>query len=150
MAFYELGMATVAAATAAPAATTQGATTVSAMVREIGEVCNAATASSVLIGRPANTPVGTGATVGSATNPDSSPASVVNSHSTWSTAPTVPTVVFRRVTLPAVIGAGIVFVWNAGEELFLSKTAGSNQWLVLWNYGAGTMSVLNQYMKWIE
>lgn len=150
MAFYEVGFASVAATTGAAYSSFKGDTGASAFLRETGSFCNAATASSLLLGRPANTPVDTTTTVGNAVNPDASEAAVGRIASTWSTAPTTPTVVFRRILLPATIGAGIIWVWNPGEEIVTSKTAGTTNWVVWWNYGAGTGSVLNQYVKWVE
>jgi len=150
MAFYEVGVASVAAATVAAYSDLHGATTVSAKIREFGAFCNAATASPFLLGRPGNTPVATTNALGNAVNPDSGVASAVNSGTAWSTAPTTPTVIYRRAALPATIAAGIVFVWNPGEEIVLSKTAGATQWLIVWNYSGSTGSVLNTYWKWDE
>lgn len=147
MGFYEQGVASVAAATVASYQTMRASTSREALLREYGAFCNAATASPFLLGRPANTPTATTSVLFNAVNPDQSVASTSNMDSAWSTAPTTPTVIFRRVSLPATIAAGIVFVWNPGEEIVLSKTAGSNQWLVVWNYSGSTGSVLNTYAK---
>lgn len=150
MAIYEIGAATVAAATGAAYSTVKGDTAKSAFLKETSAYCNAATASSVLLGRPANTPVDTTTTVLNAVNPDASSATSARHASTWSTAPTTPTVVFRRITLPATIGAGFIWVWNPGDEPVTSKTAGTTNWFVWWNFGAGAGSVLNQYVKILE
>lgn len=144
MAFYRIGKASVAAATGASYATVRGTTTVGAEILGYGWFCNAATASSVEAARPANTPVATTSSVLNAINPDSDPASVVNFDTAWSTAPTTPTVIFDLITLPATIGAG--YVWGPvpiGMGIRLAKGAGSTQWVVFWNFGAGTGSVLN-------
>lgn len=149
MGFYEQGVASVAAATVASYQTIH-ANAQAARLREYGAFCNAATASPFLLGRPANTPVATTSVLFNAVDPDTDAVSVTNMDSAWSTAPTTPTVIFRRVALPATIAAGIVFVWNPGEEIVLSKTAGSNAWLVVWNYSGSTGSVLNTYAKILE
>ena len=144
MAFYRIGKASVAAAAGASYATVRGATTVGAEVLSYGYFCNAATASSVQAARPANTPVATTSSLLNAINPDADPASVVNFDTAWSTAPTTPTVIFDLITLPATIGAGYLYgPVPVGHGIRLSKTAGATQWLVLWNFGAGTGSVLN-------
>lgn len=150
MAFYEIGHVSVAAAAGAAASTIMGSTTRESRIRELGTFNNAATAGNILIGRPANTPVQTGPTVGNPTDPDDAAATATAVASTWSTAPTTPTTVYRRIGLPASIAAGIVWTWNPGEEISLSKTAGVNMWLVWWNYGAGAISVQNQYAKWVD
>lgn len=80
-------------------------------------------------------------------NADAVPASVTNYDTAWSTAPTTPTIIYRLITLPATIGAGYVASWQLGMGIQLSKTAGSHQWLTLWNFGAGTGSVLNVYAR---
>jgi hypothetical protein len=147
MPFYEIGAASVAAATVASYHSMHAATADAARLREYGAFCNAATASPFLLGRPANTPVATTSTLFNATNPDVDTAAVTNFDTAWSTAPTTPTVIYRRVALPATIAAGIVFVWGEGDEIVMSKTAGSNQWLVTWNYSGSTGSVLNCYAK---
>jgi hypothetical protein len=150
MGFYEVGIASVAAATVAPYQTLHGATTVVPRIREAGFFCNAATASPFSIGRPANTPTATTSVLGKAVDPDTDIAALTNVDSAWSTAPTTPTTIYRLASLPATIAAGIVFVWNPGEEIVLSKTAGVNQWLVVWNFSGSTGSVLNTYWKWTE
>lgn len=150
MGWYEIGKASVAAATGAAYLTYQGATTTDAEVVEIAAFCNAATASSFSIARPANTPTATSTTVFNAMNPDSAVAALSTVASTWSTAPTTPTVVFRMITLPATIGAGYVGTFPYGFGLRMSKTAGTTQWIVIWNFGAGTGSVLNTYARLTE
>lgn len=150
MGFYEAGTASVAAGTGAAYQTLHGTTAQAARVCEAGFFCDAATASPLLIGRPANTPVATTSVLGNAVNPDTDAAATVNVDSAWSTAPTTPTVVYRRVVLPAVVGAGIVFVWDEGQQLVLSKSAASNQWLVVWNYSGSTGSILDTYWRWRE
>jgi hypothetical protein len=149
--FYEVGILGAAAATGAAYSDLHGATTGAPRIREFGAFCNAATASPGWLGRPANTPVATTNALGLAVNPDSDVASITNAGSAWSTAPTTPTIIYRRWNLPATIGAGIVFVWDSGEEILLSKTAGSNQWLIHWNpTGGATGSQHNTYWKWRE
>lgn len=150
MAFYEVGIASVAAATGAAYQTAHAAATDTAYLREYGAFCNAATASPFSIGRPANTPVASTSVLGKAVNLDADPVSVTNVDSAWSTAPTTPTTIYRLASLPATIAAGIVFVWNPGEEIVMAKTAGSSQWITIWNFSGSTGSVLNTYWKWTE
>jgi hypothetical protein len=147
MSYYELGIASVAAATGAAYQTIHGATSSAVRIFECGHFCNAATASPYSIGRPANTPVASTSVLVKAVNPDADVTGVTNVDSAWSTAPTTPTTIFRLCSLPATIGAGMVFVWPEGSEIFLSKTAGANQWVTIWNYSGSTGSVLNSYWK---
>lgn len=149
MSFFEVGIATVAPVTVANYMSMISTAACRARIREIGLSVNAATASSVGIGHPGNTAVPTGLTVGQSTdvNDQTALASVA---STWSTPPTVPAQFFRRIVLPAVIGAGIVWVWNPGQEITLEKVTTANGQLTFWNFGAGTASVLQAYLAWNE
>lgn len=55
----------------------------------------------------------------------------------WTTSPTAPTNYYRRIALPASIGAGIVWTWPFGLSLAVSSS------LVLFNITAG--GVLDAY-----
>ena len=65
---------------------------------------------------------------------------------TWGTAPTISTnVSFRRATLAAAIGAGVVWTWPV-QPLRIPKASS----LVIWNFGGSTASVLNAYISYME
>lgn len=149
MSFYEVGIATVAPLTVANYMSMIATAAVRPRIREMGMFCNAATASSIGIGHPGNTATPLSPTVGQPVdvNDQTSLASV---STTWTTAPTVPAQFFRRIVLPATIGAGIVWVWNPGEELALEKVTTANGQLTWWNFGGATASVLQGYVKWNE
>lgn len=149
MSLYELGVTTVAPVTVANYMSMIATTAVRPRIREIGMFCNAATASSIGIGHPGNTAVPTGTVVGQPIDVNDQTA-LAGCATTWSTAPTVPTQFFRKIVLPATIGAGVVWVWNPGEELTLEKVTTANGQLTWWNFGAGTASVLQAYVKWVE
>lgn len=142
---FEIGKASVAAATGAAYATLHTGANVAAEILEVGFFCNAATASSVELAQPANTPVATTSTLGNASNIGWNPTSTVNFDTAWSTAPTTPTIIYKMITLPATIGAGVIWTWPPGQFVLpVSK------WLVLWNFGGGTGSILNCYFVWTE
>ena len=144
-------VSSVAAATGAAYETLHGSTTRAARVRECGFFTDAATLSPVWLARPANTPAASTSVLGVPTDPDDSDAATVNCDTAWGTAPTTPTLILRRITLPASAGAGYVAIWNSGEEPILSVVPGANQWLVLWNpTGGATGSILDTYWKWAE
>lgn len=55
----------------------------------------------------------------------------------WGTAPTLPTTVpLRRFSMPAAIGAGIVWSWANGLFIPLATTS-----LILWNIGTGSAAL---------
>lgn len=113
-------------------------------IREIGLFLNAATATTIGLGRPANT-VGAGGTValGQANVSDDSAAVGGVVLSGWTTTPTQPTNFLRRGGLPAAIGNGLIWTW--AERGLRVKQATS---LVLWNLAAN--GALNGYVIWEE
>ena len=142
---YSVGIQSVAAVSGAAFATMHTGANIRARIREIGLFVNAATASSIGLIRPSNGPVATTSFLGQAEDA-AAPASTVNLDNAWSTAPTIGALFLRRITLPATIGNGVVWTWNPGEELIVPVSS----YLVFWNFGAATGSVLNMYVKWIE
>lgn len=145
MSWYTVGAATVAPATGAPYATIHTGSSYRAQIVEIGVACNAATASSLGLIRASNTPVATTSLLGQAENP-ADPASTVNFDTAWSTAPTIGSNYLRRFGLPATVGAGVIWTWSPDKPLVIPISS----WLVLWNFGGSTASILQAYVKWLE
>jgi hypothetical protein len=52
----------------------------------------------------------------------------------WGTAPTAPTNFLRRVTLPATIGAGIIWTFPRGLVIPVSSS------IVIWNIGTNSVA----------
>lgn len=115
------------------------------------EIANAAaTAGSLILGRPGNTPT-TGTQQG-ATSPINRPPGGAASAGKlilagWGTAPTIPGAgdQHRRIGLPANTGVGWLGVWNPYEMMIDPTRSGS---LILWN--ASATGALNVRVKWIE
>ncbi len=101
-------------------------------VMELGIMNGAATACTYGYGRSSNTPTQTGTVLVQAED-EGRPAGLTTVAVTWSTAPTVPAVYFRRCYLPATIGAGIIFTFPRG----LTLAAGGAS-LVQWNIAASS------------
>jgi hypothetical protein len=117
----------------------------SAWIREIGVFLNAATASTIGLGRPANDGSVAGGTVTLGQTENGAIAAVGGIVTTgWSTSPTAPTNFLRRMGLPAAIGNGIIWTWPNGDGLFVA--AGRS--LVIWNLA--TNSVASIYFVWEE
>jgi|SRR5579872_3934210 len=142
---YSLGIQSVAAASGAAFFTMHTGANIRARIQEIGLFVNAATASSVGLIRPSNSPVATTSVLGLAEDP-ADPASTLNLDTAWSTAPTIGTSFLRRITIPATIGNGVIWSWPPGQELVIPVSS----FLVFWNFGALAGSVLNAYVKWFE
>lgn len=144
--FYEGGAASVAAASGAPYATIHTGANLVAAIREMGIFLNAATASSVELIRPNNSPTASTSVLGQAQD-TAQAASSVNLDTAWSTAPTIGSnVPLRKVLLPGTIGSGVIWTWPSGAGLIVPVSS----YLVLWNFGAGAGSVLNFYVVWEE
>lgn len=115
---------------AAAAEIITGATPGRVKVKEIGIFLAAATASTFGIGRPAVN----GITPTSPVNflpedPDEVlAAGVVTMATAWGTGPTVPAAFFRRISMPATIGTGVIFTF----ENLVIPVSGS---IVIWNIG---------------
>jgi hypothetical protein len=137
---YHGSVATPAAAAGAAYMTIWAPASTRSRLLEIGLFNNAATASSIGIYRPTNTPVATTTVVPVPADP-SDGVGVTLLGTAWSTAPTIGTnVAIRRAVLPAAIGAGII--WQFPNMVFGVAGTGA---LVIWNFGAGAGSVLNVY-----
>jgi hypothetical protein len=146
MSGYENGFLSVAAASGAPYLTFHTGSLSRARIQELAIFVNAATASSVGLIRPANTPVATTSTLGQPDDPNE-PVPTSSVDTAWSTAPTITGNVFlRRIVIPATIGQGVIWTWPDGKELIVNVSS----YLVLWNFGASAGSILSGYVRWIE
>ncbi len=112
-----------------------------ARVLEIGFVLNVATAVSIGLGRPqaqGATPVN----VLFQAEDFSDPASTVNASLSWATSPTVPLQFFRRTSLPATVGAGIV--WTFPRGLIVPVSASLVIWNITTNVAADVWAVIDE------
>ena len=145
---YEVGFASVAAATGAAYASFN-APTRPARIKEIGVFANAGTLSPIWLCRGANALVQTGTIIGNPMDASCQLAATGCVASTWSTAPTTPSVVLRRGAIPATAGAGLI--WTFPEDLIVLNGTAAANFLVLWNpTGGSTASVLNCYICFVE
>lgn len=143
--YYEVGVTTPAAASAAAYATLHTGANLNCAIREVGVFVTAATSSSIGLIRASNTPVATTSTLGQAQDTVVA-ASTVNVDTAWSTAPTIGSNYLRKAVLPATIGAGIIWTWPNGDGLVVPVSA----WLVLWNFGAAAGSACTAYIVYEE
>lgn len=134
MAIYSLSMNTTVTGSGAPSWDIKAAAANEPAVMELGVNLGAATASTYGYGRSANTPTQTTPTLVLAED-EGRPTGLSGCAVAWSVAPTVPAAFFRRVFLPATIGAGIIFTFPRGLVL---AAAGAS--LVQWNIAASSAS----------
>ena len=102
-------------------------------IMEIGLNLGAATASTYGLGRSGNTPTQTSPVLVQAENP-ADPAGLTGCAVSWSVAPTLPAQFFRRISLPATIGAGVIWTFPRGLILAAAGT------LLLWNLATNSAS----------
>jgi hypothetical protein len=143
---YELAIQTSAVGAGAPSLEIMAVTN-PATILELEIANSAATAASLILGRPGNTPT-TGTQV-TATLPINRPPGGQASTTAlvvagWGTAPTIPAAgnQHRRIGLAAAIGNGWLGVW-APKEMIIDPTRSGS--LILWNVTA--IGVLNVRVK---
>jgi len=142
---YEVGLSKTTGAAAGPVVTLLTASSPRAEIREIGIFAVTAVAGEVGLGRPAA--AGAGAAtgqLGQALDAADAAAASTLTTSFATTQPTAPAVPFRRIQLPGVIGAGVVWVWGQGELLV---AVSSN--LVVWQFSASAVTY-DVYVKFVE
>lgn len=151
---YSIGKASAAVAVTGGGilAELAASTTERARVREIGVFMNSAAggAVTVAVGRPGNTPTTGTAALGNAEDPADPAATVSLTTAGWGVAPTVPTLIFRQIVLPATIGAGVIWQWAPGDELLLGVTR--NLGLVIWDTAQtiAASQTCSVYARWVE
>lgn len=133
MSIYSLSLNTTVTTTGAAAMDLKAAATSAPNIMEIGLNLGAATASTYGLGRAGNTPTQTSPVLVQAEDP-SKPAGLSGCAVAWSVAPTVPAQFLRRISLPATIGAGVIWTFPRG----LSVAAAAS--MVIWNLATNSAS----------
>ena len=136
MAIYSLANRTSAVATATPCLEVIAGANLGYRMLEFGITINSATASVFGFGRPAAIGV-TPTSPQTVLAEDGGNTATGNTTTAlaWGTAPTTPANFFRRVSLPATIGAGIIWTFPRGVVVLKANTT------VLWNPSASSNSV---------
>ena len=118
--------------------------TIRLKVYEIGFFLTAATATTFGLGRPAAIGVGTGGVAPLPYDAGDAAASSLVAVSWGTTAPTAPANYFRRASLPATVGNGLIWRWSENAPLIV-PASGS---IVLWNLA--TNAACNVYVEYDE
>lgn len=138
---YHGAVVTPAAAAGAAYMTIAAAASTRTRLLEIGITTTAATASSVGLYRPTNTPNTTTSVVPVPADPADGVGVTILGTAWTTTLPTIGSnVPIRRWTTAAAIGAGVI--WTFPNLVVGPNGTGA---LVLWNFGAGAGSALNVY-----
>lgn len=124
MAICSLALNSTVTTTAASAMDILAASTNAPRIMEVGVSLGAATASTYGLGRAGNTPVQTSGVALLGENPNDT--GVTKAAVAWGTPPTVPANFFRRISLPATVGAGVI--WTFPRGLILAAAAAMEFW----------------------
>lgn len=147
MSRYSLGTTMAAAATAAPALSLKTASTERARIMELG-IFQPGTGTPTVVGGGIGKAGNSGSVAGTNQTPNAEdpadPAATVQIMAAWTTAPTVPGSFFRRFSIPAVLGAGIIFTFPLGLVVPVSSD------YCIWNNGGTTWLALNTWIVWDE
>jgi hypothetical protein len=136
MAIYSIAQRTTITTVAAASWEVRSAATGKPKLMELGYSLGAATASIIGIGRPAAIGVTpTTPLVALDESDGNGPVGLTTCAVAWGTAPTVPANFNRRASLPATIGAGIIFTFPRGLGLPISSS------IVVWNITANSAVV---------
>jgi hypothetical protein len=128
MAIYSISQRSTVTTTAAAAWELRSTSANKPKVMELGISLGAATASVYGIGRPAAIGVTPTSPVTALDESDGNgPTGLTTCAVAWGTGPTVPANFFRRVSLPATIGAGVILTFPRGLGLPVSGS------IVMWN-----------------
>jgi hypothetical protein len=138
---YEIAIVGAAGTTGAAQMELRAASTDSLWLKEVGITTNAATATIIGLCKTPNASTLGSLTVGNAVNGGA--AAVGGIATTWGTAPTTPSVIYRRIGLPAAIGNSVIWTFQ-GDGLLVPASS----FLCLWNFAAN--SIVTAYWVWEE
>ena len=138
MAIFSIANRTTATTAGAAALEIIAASGVGYRLLELSLTINAATASVFGLGVPAATGITpTSPQTVLAEDQNNTTAGNTTTALAWGTGPTVPANFFRRISLPATVGAGIIWTFPRGIMVPKSKS------LVLWNIVTGSIVDVN-------
>ena len=130
---YSLALNTTVTTTGAAAMDLKSGASIVPSIKEIGINLLTATASTYGLGRSGNVPTQTTPVLLQAEDP-SAVACASGCAVAWSVAPIVPTTFFRRVSLPATAGAGVIWTFPRGLKLAVATS------MLLWNLATNSNS----------
>ncbi len=142
MAIYSMADRSALLTTANASFEVRTTASIRANVLENGITINAATASVYGLGRPAAIGVTPTSPKTGLAEDQGGPTGSASTAVAWGTGPTVPANFFRRVSLPATIGAGIIWTFPRGIVVSVSNS------LVDWNLTA--VSAADMWFVWDE
>ena len=102
-------------------------------LKEIGLTLNAGTATTLGMGAPAANGTTPTSVVVLSEDQGNTTTGATSGALTWATGPTLPTAFVRRVSLPATVGAGIVWTFPRGFNVLKSTTE------IIWNFVTGSV-----------
>jgi hypothetical protein len=146
---YEAGNVStlVTAGINAPLVAIRAPATERCALRELGVSLIAATSTRLGLTRATTVSVTPGTTVAGQNKQPGAPASGTLLVSSWATVPVVSASLFRRITLPAAIGAGYIWQWPADDPLIIGLGSAIAE-LVIANLVAVAPSLFDYWACW--
>lgn len=142
MALYSLGVSKAAPATATCIAMIRPASSNDVSVREIGVFNSTAVASSVGLIRSLTSGTPSTSALVQSDIPGLT-AGGTNIDTAWSVAPTIGSNYYRKIVLPATIGAGIIWTFEPRDIIVRN---GATTQVCLWNFSGSTGAALELYV----
>lgn len=133
MSIYSLALNTTVTTTGAAAMDLKAGAAIVPGIKEIGINLLTATASTYGLGRSGNVPTQTTPVLLQAEDP-TSVACASGCAVAWSVAPTVPAQFFRRASLPATVGAGVIWTFPRSLKVAVSTS------MLIWNLATNSAS----------
>lgn len=147
MRFEASATSVLVAATATPIVALRAPATERMALRELGVTLQGATSTRLGLARATVVSVTpTGNFAGQNKNP-LSPASGSTLVTGWTTIPTASGTPFRRITLPAAVGAGFIWTWPADDPLYVGNGVAIGE-ICLVNLVAAAPSLFDFYCIW--
>jgi hypothetical protein len=146
---FEAGnLSTLTTATAgAPLVAIRAPATESCKLYELGVTLVAATSTRLALARATTVSVTPGTTIAGQNKTPLAPVSGTLLVSSWGTVPVVGASFFRRITLPAAIGAGYIWTWPADDPLIVGNGVAIGEICIV-NTVAVACSLFDWYARW--
>jgi hypothetical protein len=145
---YEVAALTTLTAASVPFATLVAGASSRMKITEIGIFMATAVASDIALARSATATTTPTKILGQAIDA-ADPAAIGSLAVAWSTIGTANSISLRRISLPATVGAGVIWTWPSDTRLILASPAATSE-LMFVNRGGGVCATFTIYVSWEE
>lgn len=146
---YEVAALTTLTAASVPFATLVAGASSRMKISEIGIFMATAVASDIALARSATATTTPTKILGQAVDNGGDPAAIGSLAVAWATIGTANSISLRRISLPATVGAGVIWTWPDSHRLILQNPAATSE-LMFVNRGGGVCATFTIYVCWEE